>query len=128
MANAIAAVGVAVSDLKRSAAFYTRVVGMKEQRTIELENMDEIILAGERGAAVVLMQYKDGVKRDLGAGAGKVVFNVDDIAGAVARAREAGGAVTREPATVPSMGDAMIGFVTDPDGVTLELIQQPRAR
>jgi len=124
MANMIAAVGVAVSDLARSASFYGRVLGLKEGQRIVLDHMDEIIMTGERGASLVLMQYKDGVTRDLRANAGKVVFYVDDIGATVAAARDLGAAVTREPAVAANFGNALIGFVEDPDGATLELIQR----
>ena len=38
-------VGIGVSDLKKSADFYSRVLGMKQVGTITLDYMDEIILA-----------------------------------------------------------------------------------
>ena len=62
-------VGIGVSDLKKSADFYSRVLGMKQVGTITLDYMDEIILAYPadnfaRGSRLVLMHWKDGSKRD----------------------------------------------------------------
>jgi lactoylglutathione lyase len=122
MANSITAVGIAVSDLARSAGFYGSVLGMKPLNAIKLDNMDEIVLGLDRGAAMVLMQYSDGVERDLRAFAGKLVFYVDDVSAVLGQVRAEGCAVTREPAPYPGLGT--IGFAEDPDGYTLELIQR----
>lgn len=125
MANLIGAFGIAVSDLKKSEAFYTTALGMKAMQRFTLENMEELVVGFEgRGAAIVLMQYTDGVKRDLSAFAGKLVFYFDDVQAAAARIRAAGCAITREPEAVKGFGGALIGFGLDPDGYTLELIER----
>ncbi len=43
----IGAVGIGVSDLARSADFYTRVLGMKVITTFKLDDMDEIVVGFE---------------------------------------------------------------------------------
>lgn len=123
MADRFAAAGVSVSDLKRSVEFYTRVLGMRETQTFKLPNMDESVVGFEKGGSVVLMQYTDGVARDHAAFAGKLVFYVDDVGAIVARIRDAGGVITREPSTSPGLGPTLIAFAKDPDGYTLELLQ-----
>jgi hypothetical protein len=50
----IGATGIGVSDLKRSAGFYVRALGMQEMRTVGIDYMDEIILGHEGRNAVVL--------------------------------------------------------------------------
>lgn len=124
MADVMAAVGVSVEDLEKSATFYTEVLGFKRQQTIKLDHMDEIIVGPERGTPVVLMWYKDSVKRDHGAFAGKLVFYVDDLGAVVAKIRDRGCAITREPAEYPNFGT--LAFAKDPNGYDLELIQRPK--
>src|SRR6185437_6890495 len=58
----IGATGIGVSDLKRSAGFYVRALGMQEMHKISIDYMDEIILGHEGRNAVVLMHYTDGSK------------------------------------------------------------------
>lgn len=60
----VGAVGIGVSDLKRSGDFYERVLGMKVLQTFKLPHMDEIVLGYEgRGSAIVLMHWTDGSPR-----------------------------------------------------------------
>lgn len=125
MSDYIGAVGLAVGDLERAARFYTQAFGMKELYRLKLPTMDEIILSFEgRSAALVLMQYKDGTAHDPSTFAGKVVFYFADVAATAQKIRDAGGAITREPAPVPEFNDTIIGFATDLDGYTLELLQR----
>ena len=60
----LTAVGIGVSDLARSEAFYRDVLGMKRTGTFHLDYMDEVMLAHEGRNAVVLMHYTDGSARN----------------------------------------------------------------
>ncbi|QGG94989.1 VOC family protein [Actinomarinicola tropica] len=128
MTNHMGAVGIAVSDLDRSVDFYTRVLGMTVLTTFELPHMDEAVVGwGRRGAAVVLMRYTDGsdpTTRDLPV---KLVLYLDDPVAAADRIRAEGLPIEREPAPVPQLGGAVVGFAKDPDGYTLELLESPDA-
>lgn len=124
MANYLGAVGIAVRDMEASAKFYAYAFGMTEQQRFHLPHMDEIVMGFEgRSAAVVLMQYTDGVARAAHAFAGKLAFYLDDASGAAKRAVDSGATLVRAPAPVPGLGPTLIGFVKDPDGYTLELLQ-----
>jgi lactoylglutathione lyase len=127
-ADYIGATGIGVSDLKRSASFYERVLGMKAVQTFKLDYMDEIILSHEGRNAVVLMHYTDGSSPNYKNLPVKLVFYVADARAAAARIREEGCEVTREPAPVPAFGNAMIGLGKDPDGYVIELIQAAPAK
>ena len=70
----LTAVGIGVSDLERSTAFYRDVLGMQEQRTFKLGYMDEVMLAHEGRNAVVLMHYTDGSARNYRDNPVKLVF------------------------------------------------------
>src|SRR4051812_45486824 len=125
--GSIAATGIVVRDLERSGAFYSKVLGMQELQRIAVPDMHlaEVIMSfpGSRGGALVLRRYTDDVARDYVDIGGKLVLSVDDPAALVEAARSAGAEVIREPAEYPGFG--LIGFVADPDGYALELVQAP---
>ncbi len=119
------AAGIGVTDLERSAAFYCTVFGLEEMMRFELPTMDEIIVGRPgKGAAIVLMCHTDGVERDLANTGGKLVFGVRDAAATAALACEHGASMVMEPAPATGMGGAVVGFVADPDGHTIELLQR----
>ena len=122
MANYLGATGISVGDLKRAVDFYTRVLGMKQTATFSLANMEEAVMGFDRGSAIVLMQYTDGVARDHAAFAGKLVFYFDDVKAVIEGIREEGLEIVREPAK-SDFGPALIAFAKDPDGYVLELLQ-----
>jgi len=124
----LTAVGIGVSDLERSADFYSRVLGMTRLREFKVEYMDEIMLAHEGRNAVVLMHYTDGSVRNYRDNPVKLVFYVVDPVGLIAKIRAEGLEVTREPAPSDSLGGAVVGLAKDPDGYVIELIEAPAAR
>ena len=121
----IGAFGIGVSDLDRSADFYTRVLGMKVITTFKLAEMDEIIVGYEgRGAALVLMHWTDGSARSYADNPVKIAIYVPDPVAAADAIRAEGLAVTREP-TPFGAGGPIVGFARDPDGYVIELLQRP---
>lgn len=121
----LTAVGIGVSDLARSADFYSRVLGMKQTGVFKIDYMDEIMLAHEGRSAVVLMHYTDGSARNYADNPVKLVFYVTDAAAGIERIRAEGLAVIHEPTPNASLGGAVVGLAKDPDGYVIELIQRP---
>jgi catechol 2,3-dioxygenase-like lactoylglutathione lyase family enzyme len=121
----LTAVGIGVSDLERSTAFYRDVLGMQKVRTFELDYMDEVMLAHEGRNAVILMHYKDGSVRNYRDNPVKLVFYVTDPAAVAAKVRADGLDVTHEPTPNAGLGGAVICLAKDPDGYVIELIQRP---
>jgi catechol 2,3-dioxygenase-like lactoylglutathione lyase family enzyme len=120
----LGAAGIGVSDLQASADFYQSVFGLSFVTKLRLPTMDEIILSMDgRGAALVLMNHTDGVTRDLANTGGKIVFYVVDPVVTVELARDRGAEVVREAVPVPEFDDAVIAFVSDPDGHLIEILQ-----
>ena len=109
----IGATGIGVSDLRRSADFYVRALGMQEMHKISIDYMDEIILGHEGRNAVVLMHYTDGSKRNYKDNPVKLVFYVNDPKAVAARIRAQGCEVTREPEPLPSFGNNVVGLAKD---------------
>ncbi len=122
----IGAVGIGVSDLARSADFYTRVLGMKVITTFKLDYMDEIVVGFEgRGSALVLMHWTDGSARNYRDNPIKIVLYVPDPTAAAEAIRADGLEIVREPTPIASLGGAVVGFAKDPDGYLVELLQRP---
>ncbi|MFO1014854.1 MAG: VOC family protein [Caulobacteraceae bacterium] len=119
----LGATGIGVSDLARSAAFYEKVLGMKQTQTFKLDYMDEIVLAHEGRTAVVLMHWTDGSPRDYRNNPVKLVFYVADPKAVADKFLAEGLEVTRYPSPVPTLGNAMVGLAKDPDGYVIELLQ-----
>ncbi len=121
----VGAVGIGVSDLKRSGDFYERVLGMKVLQTFKLPHMDEIVLGYEgRGSAIVLMHWTDGSPRNYADLPIKIVLYVPDPVAAADAIRAEGLEIVREPTPIPSLGGAVVGFAKDPDGYLVELLQR----
>jgi len=127
MSHYLGAVGIAVSDLEKSARFYCDQIGMVQLQTIELPYMKEIVLGfeGIRSASVVLMHYIDGSNPNCTDNPIKLVFYVDNAKAILNAIRNANYPVTREAEVYPNMGGIIIGFGKDPDGYTVELIEKP---
>ena len=123
----LTAVGIGVSDLDRSEAFYRDVLGMKRTGTFHLDYMDEVMLAHEGRNAVVLMHYTDGSARNYRDNPVKLVFYVTDPRLFACRKRDVGLDITREPEPIESLGGAVVCLAKDPDGYVIELIQRPAA-
>jgi lactoylglutathione lyase len=119
----LTAVGIGVSDLERSEAFYRDVLGMQRVQVFTLDYMDEVMLAHEGRNAVVLMHYTDGSARNYRDNPVKLVFYVTDPGVFADRIRAAGLEVTHEPAETAGLG--VICLAKDPDGYVIELIQRP---
>src|SRR6202012_5004308 len=92
----LTAVGIGVSDLERSEAFYRDVLGMKRTGTFHLDYMEEVMLAHEGRNAVVLMHYTDGSTRNYRDNPVKLVFYVTDPKAAIEAIGAAGMEITRE--------------------------------
>lgn len=121
----IGATGIGVSDLRRSAEFYKRALGMTQTMTFKLDYMDEIVLAHEGRNAIVLMHWTDGSARNYRDVPVKLVFYVSDPKAVAARIREMGCEIIREPAPIETLNGAVVGLAKDPDGYVVELLQAP---
>ena len=130
--------GVCVSDLERSTRFYVDVLGFAELFTTSFE-ADELAATMERtGAFTSRMLKRDDLRLELlhwhdesavgdGArapmdrrGLTHLCFRVDDVTEHWEAARAAGGQA--HPETLSDIGPVRTVYLTDPDGVRVELI------
>jgi lactoylglutathione lyase len=119
-----------VQDLDRAVAFYSGVLGMKEQMRFQLPSGEWECVMGfvdeggkPRGSGVILM-WDPSRKQPLtlGDGYSRVVLHVSDVDAAVAMLKEHDVRVTVAPVDAPVAGLRYAMF-EDLDGYTLELLQ-----
>jgi glyoxylase I family protein len=130
--------GICVSDLERSTRFYVDVLGFAELFTMDF-TADELAATMERpGAFSSRMLRRDDLRLELlhwhggtvtgdgcrgpmdRRGLTHLCFRVDDVTELWDVARAAGGQV--HPTTLTQMGAVRTVYLTDPDGVRIELI------
>ncbi len=122
--TAVSAMGIGVSDLQTSAAFYRDLLGMRPVMDFKLAHMDEIILVAPLGgSAIVLMHWTDGSERNYKNLPIKIVVRTPDPAGLVAKIRDAGYTIVRDAVPAPEVGNAIVGFARDPDGYLIEILE-----
>jgi lactoylglutathione lyase len=118
-----------VKNLDDSVKFYTKLLGMKELRRIEVP-AGEYTLAfigygDEKEHTVLELTYNWGKDDgyDLGTAFGHLALGVPDIYGTCETLREAGAKIAREPGPV-KFGTTVIAFIEDPNGYKIELIER----
>jgi len=120
-----------VSDLDRSLAFYSKVLGMEETRRYTNAGVVEVVMSlGAKDNAFVALARSGGVKVKPVPGTSRIGVAVTDIAKAVGAVAAAGGKIVQPPRRVGRAGEAfstlVVAVVTDPDGYPIELLQQNR--
>ncbi len=136
--------GICVSDLGRSTAFYRDALGFRElgrlevasraaEVLLELEGVDlEAVYLERDGFRIELLHFRapgstgPAIPRPMNAlGFTHLSFRVADLDAAVSAVRAAGGRVLEETRTESREFGARALFATDPDGVRLELVEAP---
>lgn len=117
-----------VTDLERSLAFYTGVLGMKLlRRTDYPEGKFTLAFIGfedETRSAAIELTHNWGVEKyEIGNAFGHIAIEVDDAHAACEKIRQRGGRVVREAGPMKH-GSTVIAFAEDPDGYRIELIQK----
>ena len=119
-------VGLRVSDLERSLAFYTAVgylvVGTVEGT--EFGSLTMLRLPGDSFVTIELVYHPAGDAVDLGTGISHLVVQVESLE--VTLADLAAQGIVAEPPGLPSgMDGPRTSWITDPDGYRIELVQWP---
>jgi lactoylglutathione lyase len=115
-------------DMDRALRFYTDVMGLRFVRRRAIpENDAEIAFVEDAasGAQIELTWWKGKTELAEGDQLDHIAFGVADMDDAMARFRAAGVTIAKEPYTL-SGGRSRIAFITDPDGIWLEIIEDPR--
>jgi lactoylglutathione lyase len=119
-------VGLRVSDLERSLAFY-RAVGYTVVGTVEgtpFGSLTMLRLPGDSFVTIELVHDPVRGPVDLGTGINHLVVQVDSLDAIVADLARQG--IATEPAGPPDRADEpRTHWLTDPDGYRIELVQWP---
>lgn len=120
---AVSAVGIGVTSLEESTKFYIDTLGMRSVATFELDYMDEIVMVSpDGGSAIVLMEYTDGIERNVKNLPVKIVYRTSDPTALAAKIKATGYEIVREPVPSEAVGGAVVGFAKDPDGYLIEIL------
>src|SRR5579863_9513273 len=127
---ALDSVRVAAKDTVALAKFYQAAFGMQEVNRIENPGGTEVFVnigatveaakANKNPLMILFHRESDDVKDPVP----HVIFIVKDMAKTVAAVKAAGGTMTGDPRPFGNSG-IILGFVVDPAGNRVELIQRP---
>ena len=117
-----------VTDLEKSLAFYTGVLGMKLlRRTDYPDGKFTLAFVGfgdeASNSAIELTHNWGAEKYEIGNAFGHIAIEVNDAYAACEKIKQLGGRVVREAGPMKH-GSTVIAFVEDPDGYKIELIQK----
>jgi lactoylglutathione lyase len=117
-----------VTDLEKSLAFYTGVLGMRLLRRNDYPDgkftLAFVGYTDEANGAVIELTYNWGTdKYEFGNAYGHIAIEVEDAYTACENIKQRGGKVVREAGKMKH-GSTVIAFVEDPDGYRIELIQK----
>jgi lactoylglutathione lyase len=119
-------VGLRVSDLERSLAFYT-AVGYTVVGTVEgtpLGSLTMLRLPDDSFVTIELVHDPAGAPVDLGTGISHLAIQVESLGTTLAGL--AGQGITAGPSELPGGPDGpRTSWITDPDGYRIELVQWP---
>jgi len=127
--------GLAVADLAAATAWYVEALGLEQELTLRIEEIEldiEMLRHPAYGYRIELLQRPDtaGAKpadpaqAALVAGYGHLAFDVGDLEAAYDRVVSLGARPVMDPRPAPEPGVRM-AFVADPEGNLLELLERP---
>lgn len=122
--NALSFTKICVADLERSAKFYMSVIGMTKLMEYQLPGLEEIILQspGNAGLSLTLMKWTPARRIVVGHEHGRLGVTTSDMPAFFEHARALGAKVTEEPREMKDLG-IRVGFLSDPDGYAIEVVQ-----
>ena len=131
MASSVGQFCIAVEDLERSVRFYTEIMGLEEQGRTEIPSVNEVHLAGQEGGGrLQLAKFAETMRpgpSDPGVALWKIYITVDEAQATWKTAVDAGFKSVMEPERLDRW-PVVVGFVLDPDGYLIEIIQHDGPR
>ncbi len=120
---------IRTSDMKRTVAFYTEVLGMElvRQKALAERNLEISFLASDGGHQIEVIRYGGQVGFQVPSYDKRVfdhlAFEIEDMDAVLTRCEQRHGAVVERPFHLRG-SSSTYAFIQDPDGVTIELIQR----
>jgi len=120
-------VSINVTDIKKSLDFYGRVLGLKQQQTVDCGDFDITYFALPDGSRLELFDYRGGnrnnPREESEVGLRHIAFQVQDVAAHEKYLRTEGVEITLSTCDLPNLGARVLLFL-DPNGVTLEFCEK----
>jgi len=116
-----------VTDLERSARFYSEVMGLEIQQHIEIPGAKEIILgSSDSDGKIQLAQQLERSPGPINHGDAlwKLYVYTDNCQEAYDKALAFGGCTSQMAPQVLAEWNVTVAFVTDPDGYSIEIVQR----
>jgi lactoylglutathione lyase len=120
---------ITVRNMDESLRFYTELLGLEfERRRAIPENHAEIAFVRDpqSGARIELTHWEGKDHFEAGEQLDHLAFELPDLDAVLARAREKGVPVAKEPFRLQG-GSGRLAFILDPNEVWIELIERPDA-
>lgn len=124
VASQVTGLELGVSDLEQSLRVYRNGLDMRLVNQIDTDNSRRAILESNGSplqATLTLIEYTDGLGRNLQANPGKIVFYTPDAEALANQFATAGGRVTLPPTEQEGYG--VVGFGRDPDNNLIEIAE-----
>ena len=119
-------VSINVKDIRKSLEFYSRILGFKQQQTIDCGDFDITYFALPSGQRLELFDYRGeskSVTRDESEiGLRHLAFEVENVKAHEEELRATGVEITLPTIDLPNLGVRVLLFL-DPNGVTLEFCE-----
>jgi catechol 2,3-dioxygenase-like lactoylglutathione lyase family enzyme len=119
-------VSINVNDVAKSLDFYGRVLGLKQQETVDCGEFDIIYFGLPDGSRLELFDYhgKNSATARLESETGlrHLAFEVEDVAAHETYLRSQGVEITLATCDLPNLGARVMLFL-DPNNVTLEFCE-----
>lgn len=124
-------VSINVTNMKKSLDFYGRVLGLKQQQTVDCGDFDITYFALPDGSRLELFDYRgrnhSNQREESEAGLRHIAFEVEDVAAHEKLLRAAGVEITLSTCDLPDLGARVLLFL-DPNGVTLEFCEKLQSK
>ncbi|WP_280493336.1 VOC family protein [Nocardia asiatica] len=122
---------IRVTDLARSAEFYTAGCGFSQERSFATDTFDAVILRAGTAGVELVAPHGAPAAPDHGTMLVKLVLNTEDVAGLLDSGCAHGGTEEMPATTLARFGGRTIGKLRDPDGYLIEVVSstvQPNDR
>ena len=120
-------VSINVTDITKSLDFYGRILGLKQQQTVDCGAFDITYFGLPNGSRLELFDYhnknRKAEREESDAGLRHIAFQVEDVAAHEKHLIDAGVEITLSTCDLPNLGARVLLF-RDPNGVTLEFCEK----
>ena len=120
-------ISINVTDINKSLDFYGRVLGLKQQQTVDCGDFDITYFALPDGSRLELFDYhgknRNNPHEESEVGLRHIAFQVEDVAAHEKLLKAEGVSITLSTCDLPNLGARVLLFL-DPNGVTLEFCEK----